>query len=43
MSTNAYVRLASVSSSIEYANAGHAVRSAISRSSSADETRTPTE
>ena len=29
MSTNAYARFASRSSSIEYANAGHAVRNAI--------------
>ena len=31
MSTNEYVRRASLSSSIEYANAGHAVRNATIR------------
>src|SRR5919199_854943 len=41
--TNAYVRRASRSSSIEYAKAGHAVRKAISRKTTADEMRTATE
>ena len=43
VSTNEYVRLASLSSSIEYANAGHAVRNAIIRNTTADEIRTATE
>src|ERR671936_1785428 len=41
--TNAYVRRASRSSSIEDANAGQAVRKAISRKTTAEEIRTATE
>src|ERR687891_1461807 len=41
--TNAYVRRASRSSSIEYANAGQASRNAVSRRAIADAIRTPTE
>src|SRR5215210_732335 len=43
VSTNEYVRRASRSSSMEYANAGHAVRNAIIRKTIADEIRTATE
>ena len=43
VSTNAYVRFASRSSSIEYANAGQAVRNATSSSTIADAMRTPIE
>ena len=41
VSTNAYVRRASASSSIEYANAGHAARNAVRRSTIADAIRAP--
>jgi hypothetical protein len=41
--TNEYVRLASRSSSIEYAKAGQARRNAIIRKTIADEIRTATE
>ena len=43
MSTNPYVRRASSSSSIEYANAGHAVRNAVKRNTITLEIRTPIE
>jgi len=43
VSTYAYVRRASPSSSIEYANAGQASLNAVRRSTIADATRTPTE
>ena len=43
VSTYAYVRRASRSSSIEYANAGQARRNAVSRSAIAEAMRTPTE
>ena len=43
VSTNEYVRFASPSSSIEYANAGQASRNAIIRNTTADEIRTATE
>src|SRR5262249_54191342 len=43
VSTYAYVPFASSSSSIEKANAGQAVRNAVSRSTMAEAMRTPTE
>ena len=43
VSTYAYVRRASESSRIEYANAGQAVRNAVRSNTMADATRTPSE
>ena len=43
MSTNAYVRFATDSSSIEYANAGHASWNAIIRKTITEEMRTASE